>query len=67
MAVFRFDVDTGLMYLDTVHPGHSVEEVKENVGFDLDVSRCSGETIPPTYAELELLYNEIDPEGVFLT
>lgn len=66
MAVFRFDKETGLMYLDTVHPGRTIEDVKNNVGFDLDVSRCSGETPPPTYEQLDLLYNEIDPEGIFL-
>lgn len=66
MAVFRFDNETGLMYLDTVHPGYTIEDVKNNVGFDLDVSRCSGETTPPTYEQLDLLYNEIDPEGIFL-
>lgn len=66
MAVFRFDEETGLMYLDTVHPGATVEDVKANVGFDIDVSRCRGETTPPTYHELYLLYNVIDPEGIFV-
>ncbi|MGC9964405.1 MAG: CoA-transferase [Syntrophobacteraceae bacterium] len=66
MAVFRFDESTGLMYLDTVHPGRTVQEVKDNVGFDLDVSRVSGETQPPTYEDLDLLYKKIDTEGIFL-
>ncbi len=66
MAVLRFDEETGLMHLDTVHPGWTVEDVKNNVGFDLDVSRFSGETLPPTYEEIDLLYNKIDPEGIFL-
>lgn len=66
MAVLRFDEETGLMYLDTVHPGRTVQDVLDNVGFDLDVSRVSGETLPPTYEELDLLYNKIDPEGIFL-
>jgi glutaconate CoA-transferase subunit B len=66
MAVFRFNQDTGLMYLDTAHPGRSVQDVKNEVGFDIDVSRFAGETIPPTYEELDILYNKIDPEGMFL-
>ncbi len=65
MAVFRFGAD-GIMYLDTVHPGYSVEEVKNNVDFDLNIARCSGETKPPTYRQLEILYKEVDPEGIFL-
>jgi len=66
MAVFRFDSETGLMYLDTVHPGRTVEDIKNNTGFDVDVSRMSGQTPPPTYEELDLLYNTVDPEGIFL-
>jgi glutaconate CoA-transferase subunit B len=65
MAIFRFD-DSGVMYLDTVHPGFSAEDVKNNVDFDLDISRCSGETKPPTYQQLEILYKVVDPEGIFL-
>lgn len=66
MAVFRFDQETGEMYLDTYHPGFSAQDVKDNCGFDLDISRVSGETKPPTYHELELLYKEIDKEGIIL-
>lgn len=66
MAVFRFDEETGEMYLDTYHPGFTAQDVKDNCGFDLDISRVSGETKPPTYHELELLYKVIDPEGIFL-
>lgn len=65
MAIFRFDED-GVMYLDTVHPGFTVKEVTENVGFNLNISRYSGETKPPTYKQLELLYTKVDPEGIFL-
>ena len=65
MAVFRFD-DDGIMYLDTYHPGFTPEQVKDNCSFDLNISRVSGETKPPTYGELDLLYRVVDPEGIFL-
>ena len=65
MAVFRFDKE-GVMYLDTVHPGFTVEDVQANCGFDLNVGRVRGETAPPTEREMELLYQVIDPEGIFL-
>ncbi|WP_094607989.1 Glutaconate CoA-transferase subunit B [Sporomusa acidovorans DSM 3132] len=65
MAVFRFD-ETGEMYLDTVHPGFTVQNVIDNVGFTLNVSRVAGETLPPTRKQVELLYKVIDPEGIFL-
>lgn len=66
MAVFRFN-DDGEMYLDTVHPGFTPEQVKDNCSFDLDISRVRGETRPPTKKEVELLYTVVDPEGIFLT
>jgi len=65
MAVFRFDED-GIMYLDTVHPGFTPEQVKENCEFDLNMSRCRGVTERPTVEEIELLYKVVDKDGIFL-
>ncbi|WP_416825232.1 CoA-transferase subunit beta [Ectobacillus polymachus] len=67
MAVYRFHEETGLMYVDTIHPGITKEMLQENTGFTLDFSRCQGETKPPTYEELDILYRVVDPEGIFLT
>ncbi|MCL6634522.1 MAG: acyl CoA--acetate/3-ketoacid CoA transferase subunit beta [Peptococcaceae bacterium] len=67
MAVFRFAEETGEMYLHTCHPGFTPQDVQEHAGFKLDLSRFSGETEPPTYHQLYLLYNVIDPEGLFLS
>jgi glutaconate CoA-transferase subunit B len=65
MAVFRFN-DAGVMYLDTVHPGFTPEQVKDNCDFDLDISRCTGFTEPPTKEDVELLYTKVDPEGIII-
>lgn len=65
MGVYRFD-ENGEIYLETVHPGFTPEQVKENCSFDLNISRVIGETKPPTYHELDLLYKKVDPEGIFL-
>jgi len=65
MGVFRFD-DNGVIYLDTVHPGFTAEQVKDNCSFDLNISRCKGETEKPTVEEIALLYTKVDPEGIFL-
>ncbi len=64
-ATYAFD-DEGLMYLDTTHPGVSVAQVQENCGFDLNVSRVSGETAHPTYRELFVLREFVDAELIFL-
>jgi glutaconate CoA-transferase subunit B len=65
MAVYRFD-EQGIMYLETYHPGVAVQQVKENCNFDLNVSRVKGETPPPTYRELFILREFVDPELIFL-
>lgn len=66
LGVFRFSEDTGRMYLDTYHPGTTVEQIKEQCQFDLDVSRVAGETLPPTKDELYIIHDVLDPEEIFI-
>ena len=47
-------------------PGVSVAQVQENCGFDLNVERVKGETTAPTYKELFVLREFVDPELIFL-
>ncbi len=65
-GVFRFDGETGRIYLDTCHPGKRPEEIREMCHFDLDISRVSGETLPPTREELHLIHEVLDPEQIFI-
>ena len=65
MGVYRFD-DNGEIYLDTVHPGFTPADCRENCMFDLNISRVSGETEFPTVEEVDLLYKVIDPEGIII-
>lgn len=65
MGVYRFD-ENGEMYLDTFYPGFSPEECRSNCCFELNISRVRGETPTPTYEELDLLRNTIDPEGIII-
>jgi glutaconate CoA-transferase, subunit B len=65
MGVYRFD-ENGIIYLATNHPGVSVDQVKENCGFKLNVERLQGETPAPTYNELFVLREFVDPELIFL-
>ena len=55
------------MYLDTVHPGVTVDKIKENCGFDINVAKFKGETQAPTYRELFVLREIVDPERIFIT
>lgn len=65
-GVFRFDEQEGFMYLDTYHPGQNPEGIKELCQFDLDISRVSGETKPPTREELHIIHEVLDPDEIFI-
>jgi glutaconate CoA-transferase subunit B len=53
----------GRPHLRTVHPGHSVDEVVENTGFELVIPDDLGETEPPSRREAEIM-RSLDPLGV---
>jgi len=52
LCVFRFPEGGGEAYLDTVHPGHTVDEVREQTGWSVKLAKEVSETPPPTEAEL---------------
>lgn len=60
-AVLRFD-DSGEAYLDSRHPGVSVEDVQANTGWKLKAGPATKETPPPTTEELRAI-RDYDKEG----
>jgi glutaconate CoA-transferase subunit B len=66
MGVLRFDEKTREMYLSSYHPGVSIDQAKQNVGWDLKISPNAKETEPPTAEEVKILREELDPQGIFL-
>ena len=54
-CVFRFDRARARFLLQSVHPGHSVAEVKENTGFAFDLPADVGETPLPSSETLALI------------
>jgi len=62
LAVLRFPDGGGEAYLASLHPGHTVDEVRENTGWDLQVADDVSETTPPTEAELAAI-RRFDPDG----
>jgi len=63
IAVMDFDEETKHMRLKSVHPGHTVDEVKKKTGFDLIIPDKVPETDPPTEEEITLLRTQIDRQG----
>jgi len=64
LGTYGFDEETGEMTLLTLHPGVTLEQVRENMGWEPRVSSDLGETPPPTVEELRIIREELDPEGV---
>jgi glutaconate CoA-transferase subunit B len=65
MAIMGFDPETKQMFLKGCFEGVSKDDVLENMGFAVDVSRA--ETIPPPSAEeLATLREKCDPQRLIL-
>lgn len=54
-CVFAFDSMASRFKLQSVHPGHSVEQIKANTGFDFDMPKTVGETPVPDAFTLDLI------------
>jgi glutaconate CoA-transferase subunit B len=66
LGLLRFDGVTKEMYLESYHPGVTIEMAKENTSWDLKISDDVKETKPPTIEEIRILREELDPHGLFL-
>ena len=64
LAYLTFDDETKRIKIGTIHPGVTLEEVRESTGFELLVPEGIKETIPPTEEEINILRNKVDPLGI---
>ncbi len=67
LCVLDFCPETKRMRLKSVHPGATVERVRESTGFELVIRGDIPQTALPTQTELSLLRNEIDRGGLLTT
>ncbi|ABO50413.1 Glutaconate CoA-transferase [Desulforamulus reducens MI-1] len=65
MGVYRFDVDTREMYLEKIHPGVKLENIKAAVKWDLAISPNLSETELPTEEQV-MIMRTLDPLAVYL-
>jgi glutaconate CoA-transferase, subunit B len=56
---------TGELILTALHPGVSIETVRENTGWALKTAESLRLTEPPTAEELRILRDELDPQGIY--
>jgi glutaconate CoA-transferase subunit B len=64
LGTYRFG-DGGEMYLAGLHPGVTVEQVRENTAWDIRVLDDVTEEPPPSAEELRLMREELDPDGIY--
>jgi acyl CoA:acetate/3-ketoacid CoA transferase beta subunit len=63
LGVFDFDTPDRAMRLRSLHPGVSVDDVREATGFELAVPEHVPESRAPTEEEVHLIRDVIDPTG----
>ena len=61
-CVFDFDRDHRCFRLASVHPGHSLEEIRDNTGFDFDCPAVAPDTPAPDAALLAAIRGPIREE-----
>jgi glutaconate CoA-transferase, subunit B len=64
LGIYRFG-DDGEMRLEALHPGATIEQVRDTIGWKVNVSRALAATPPPTERELHLIRVDLDPGGAY--
>jgi glutaconate CoA-transferase subunit B len=65
LGVYHFDSD-GEMRLDTIHPGHTLDDVHAAMEWEVRVAADLGRTPAPSDEELRLMREVLDPERRYL-
>ena len=58
--------ETGELVLTALHPGATVEQARENTGWELKVAADLRTTLAPDPEELRILRQDLDPQGIYL-
>ena len=64
LGIYHFD-DSGQMRLDSLHPGATLEQVRETIGWEPRIAADLGTTPAPTGNELRIIREELDPAGTY--
>ena len=59
LGLFSYDRGRGRFRLESVHPGHSVEEIRDNTGFDFDCPTRVRSTLAPDASTLVAIRKRI--------
>jgi glutaconate CoA-transferase subunit B len=65
LGIMKFDDSSKRMYLAEYFPGITVDQIIENTGFEIDVSRAVS-SVPPEPEVLDILLTKVDPNHVMV-
>lgn len=65
-GVYAFSNKTHDMVLTEIHPGVTLEELKENISWEVKVSESLKKTQPPSKNELRIIREDLDPQNIYL-
>ena len=65
LGIYHFDEGTGEMRLDSLHPGATLEALREAMAWEPLLAPDLAVTPAPTAEELRLIREELDPGGVY--
>ncbi|MCW3806841.1 CoA-transferase subunit beta [Plebeiibacterium marinum] len=66
IGVYGYHPKTKEMMLLSLHPGKTLEDVKENAEFEILIPDNFETTVEPTADELKILREKVDPSGVII-
>jgi len=66
LAVMGYHPDSRRMQVLSLHPGVTIDQVRKNTSFQLEVAELIGQTPSPDGEQLEILRNEVDPHRYIL-
>ena len=61
LAILGYHAQTKRMEIHSLHPGVTLEQVRQATGFELGIREPLPVTPPPTEGELQVLREEVDP------
>ena len=66
LGILRFDPQSKEMYVESLHPGITADEIRENTAWDLKFAESVQETPTPSPEQIRILREELDPDRLFL-
>ena len=63
LGIFDYQGDKNTLRLLSIHSSSSLDEIRDNTGFDIEIF-STDETTNPTKDELDIIRNELDPNNL---